>query len=199
MKARSRFLSGLVVVLAAGLSAGLVVVPPQHRPAEPGADTGIELVAANGNSPNQIMTNSLDGKPIITVADFRPGQSRSGQVTVKNAASPAQTVHVWQSALTTGPAGRPNLAGWVRLTVYDATLNRNVYQGAYRDFPALAQPLLICGAPTKKDTCPAWAKNESHVFTFTVTFPDAQPGNGTTLNSYQSTWLRSVFDWASVH
>lgn len=194
----------LAALLGAGLAAGLVTVLPAPRDAEPGAKDQVQLVASanpNGNSSGDgkpLVINSLDGKPILRVADLQPGRSRSGQVTVKNAGSAPQAVSVWQNNLATGPANRPNLAARTRLTVHDDALNKTLYAGAYKDFPAMQRPLQVCGLPRNKESCPAWAKGESHVFTFTVTLPDAPAGSGTDINTYQSTWLRSEFDWASV-
>jgi hypothetical protein len=194
----------LAAVLGAGLIASLVTALPAPRDAEPGANGQVQLVASTNGNPNAgdagrpLVTNSLDGKPILTVADLQPGRSRSGQVTVKNAGSAPQTVGVWQSNLTAGPADRPNLAAWAQLTVHDGALNKTLYAAPYKDFPAMQQPLLVCGVPKNKESCPAWAKGESHVFTFTVTFPDVPAGSGADINTYQSTWLRSEFDWASV-
>ena len=183
--------AGLVAALAAWPGgAGDLAGPVPERDDAP----DIRLVAS-ADSKNQLVTNSLDGRPILAVANLGPGQSRSGPVTLRNAGSAAQSVSVWQAGLTTGPTGRPDLAAWVRLTVYDSALRRNVYVGTYAGFATSARPLPICGIPTKNATCPAWDKGEAHTFTFTVTFPDA----GTSLDSYQSTWLRSTFNWTSVH
>jgi hypothetical protein len=188
-----------IAISAAGLVAALAAWPAGGGdPAGPGPGSDgapdIRLVATADNN-SQFVTNSLDGRPILTVANLGPGQSRSGQVTLKNAGSAAQSVSVWQAGLATGPTGRPDLAAWVRLTVYDGALKTNVYDGTYAGFATSTRPLLVCGVPTKKSTCPAWDKNESHTFTFTVTFPDA----GTSIDRYQSTWLRSTFNWTSVH
>jgi len=183
-------------VLAAGLLAAAFITGPDIA-STPDDERlpDIQLVGTSGATPNELVTNSLDGRPILTVNSIGPGQSRSGQLTLRNAGSAAQSVSVWQSGLTTGPAGRPNLAAWVRLTVYDAALNKNVFSGPYANFATTAAPLTICGVPTKKATCPAWDKGETHAFTFTVTFPDTAAG----VNAYQSTWLRSQFNWTSVH
>jgi hypothetical protein len=186
----------LVAVLAAALTAGATALPARRDTEASRADP-IQLVATTNTTGKPIVTNNLDGKPIFTIADLRPGQSRSGQVTLKNAGSASQTVGVWQSALTSGPTGRPNLAVWVKLSVYDGALGKNVYVGAYKDFPSLLRPMVLCGIPTNKNSCPDWAKGETHVFTFTATFPDVAAGSGVTINTYQSTWLRSEFDWAA--
>ncbi len=186
----------LVAFLAAALTAGATTLPAR-RDTEPVPADPIQLVATANSTGKPIVTNNLDGKPILTIAELRPGQSRSGQITLKNAGSAPQTVGLWQSGVTTGPAGRPNLAAWVQLGVYDGALGRNVYLGAYKDFPTLLRPMVLCGIPTSKSSCPDWAKGETHVFTFTVTFPDAATGSGVNINTYQSTWLRSEFDWAA--
>jgi len=186
----------LVAVAAAVLTAGIVTAGPAPR--DPDPPGGVELVATTSTSGKPIVTNSLDGKPILTIANLQPRQSQSGQVTLKNAGSGPQTVALWQTGVSNGPAGRPNLAAWAQLTVYDGALKKNIYLGAYKDFPTLLRPMLLCGVPTNKSACPAWASGETHVFTFTVTFPDAPPGSAVNINTYQSTWLRSEFDWASV-
>ena len=189
----------LVAVLAAALTAGIVTERPAPRDPDPSPQGGVELVAANDPSGKPILTNTLDGKPILAIADLLPGQSRSGQVILKNAGSAPETVSLWQSGLTSGPAGRPDLAAWAQLSVYDGALGKYLYLGAFKDFPASQRPILLCGsAPRKNDPCPAWAKGETHTFTFTVAFPDAPAGSGLNLNTYQSTWLRSEFDWTSV-
>jgi hypothetical protein len=187
----------LASVLGATLAAVVISAWPTQRGTDPVAADHMQLVATVVASGRPIVTNSLDGKPILTIADLRPGQSRSGQVTLKNAGSAAQTVGVWQSGLTSGPSGKPNLAAWVQLAVYDSALGKNVYSGAYQDFPALLRPMVLCGIPTRKNSCPDWAKGETHVFTFTVIFPDVATGSGVNINTYQSTWLRSEFDWAA--
>jgi hypothetical protein len=187
----------LVAVLAAALTIGGATARPAPRATDRNSAGPVQLVATTNTTGKPIVTNSLDGKPILTIADLRPGQSRSGQVTLKNAGSAAQTVGVWQSGLTSGPSGKPNLAAWVQLAVYDGALGKNVYSGAYQDFPALLRPMVLCGIPTGKNSCPDWAKGETHVFTFTVAFPDVATGSGVNINTYQSTWLRSEFDWAA--
>ena len=196
----------LVAVIAAALAAGVVTTHPAPRDPRPRTTGRLQLVASDNTSANgaansagkPMVSNSLDGKPILTVVGLQPGQSRTGQLTVKNAGAAPETVTVWQSGLTSGPASRPNLAAWAQLAVYDAALNKTIYLGAYRDFPALQHPLTVCGVPTAKDSCPSWAKGETHVFTFTVTFPDVPRGSATNINTYQSTWLQSELDWASV-
>ena len=187
----------MVAVLAAALTAGAASVLPPPRYRDPGPGNAIQLVAQTDSTGKPIVSNSLEGKPILSVADLRPGQSRSGQLTMTNAGSAPETVYLWQSSLTSGPPGRPNLAAWAQLAVYDGALGKNVYVGAYKDFPAAQTPMLLCGVPAKKDSCPKWAKGEAHVFTFTVTFPDVARGSSLNVNTYQSTWLRSEFDWAS--
>jgi hypothetical protein len=194
----------LAAVLAGALAAGLVTAGPAPHEPEQGGNGRAQLVASTSANPNAtgngkpLLTNSLDGKPILAVAGLQPGQSRSGQVTVRNAGSAPGTVNLWQSNLTTGPTARPNLAARVRLTVHDGALQKDLYVGPYQNFPALQGALLLCGVPTGRDSCPAWAKGETHVFTFTVTFPDAPSGGGVDINTYQSTWLRSAFEWSSV-
>lgn len=189
----------LVAVLAAALTTGAVTALPAPVGTDPATTKdAIQLVATTNGNGKPIMTNSLDGKPILAITDLQPGRSRSGQVTIKNAGSAPQTVSVWHSGLASGPPGRPDLAAWAQLAVYDSALRKNVYLGAYRDFPALPRPMVLCGVPTSKTSCPDWAKGETHVFTFTVTFPDVKAGSGMNVNAYQSTWLHSEFDWASV-
>jgi hypothetical protein len=189
----------LASVLGATLAAVVISAWPTQRGTDPVAADHMQLVATVVASGKPIVTNSLDGSPIFNIANLQPGQSRSGQVTVKNAGSSPQIVGVWQSGLSSGPANRPSLAAWVQLAVYDGALNKNVYLGPYEDFPALQRAMLLCGFPTNTNSCPAWAEGETHVFTFTVTMPDASHGSGVDINSYQATWLQSEFDWASVN
>lgn len=187
----------LIAILTFALAAAVITTHPARH--DPDPRTGrLQLVAANTDTGKPMVSNSLDGSAIFTIVGLQPGQSRSGQVTVKNAGSAPETVAVWQSGLTTGPAGRPNLAAWAQLTVYDAALNKAIYTGAYQNFPTLLSPLLLCGVPSGKDTCPRWSKGETHVYTFTVTFPDAPKGSALNINTYQSTRLQSEFDWVSA-
>lgn len=188
----------LVAVLTAALTASVVTASPPPRDPDPSPNGEVRLVASTDSEGRPILTNSLDGRPILAIADLQPGQSRSGQVTLRNAGSAPQSVSLWQIGLASGPAERPDLAAWVQLAVYDGALGKRLYLGAYQDFPTSAHPMLLCGVPAKKNTCPAWAKGETHVFTFTVTFPDVPTGSGVDVNTYQSTWLRSEFDWASA-
>jgi hypothetical protein len=192
----------LVAVIAAALAAGVVTTHPAPRDPRPRTTGRLQLVASDNAGANSagkpMLSNSLDGKPILTVVGLQPGQSRTGQLTVKNAGAAPETVTVWQSGLTSGPASRPNLAAWAQLAVYDAALNKTIYAGAYQNFPTLLSPLTVCGVPSGKVSCPSWAKGETHVFTFTVTFPDVPRGSATNINTYQSTWLQSEFDWASA-
>ena len=186
----------LVAVLTVALAAAVVTARPARQDPDPASR--LQLVASNADNGKPMVSNSLDGSAIFTIVGLQPGQSRSGQVTVKNAGSAPETVSVWQSGLTSGPAGRPNLAAWAQLTVYDAALNKAIYSGAYQNFPTLPNPVLLCGVPSGKDTCPKWAKGETHVFTFTVTFPDVPKGSAVNINTYQSTRLQSEFDWVSA-
>ena len=186
----------LVAVLTVALAAAVVTARPARQDPDPASR--LQLVASNADNGKPLVSNSLDGSAIFTIVGLQPGQSRSGQVTVKNAGSAPETVAVWQSGLTSGPAGRPNLAAWAQLTVYDAALSKAIYSGAYQNFPTLPNPVLLCGVPSGKDTCPKWAKGETHVFTFTVTFPDVPKGSAVNINTYQSTRLQSEFDWVSA-
>ena len=188
----------LVAVLTAGLTAGVATASPAPRDPGPSPTGEVRLVASTDTEGKPILTNSLDGKPILAIADLQPGQSRSGQVTLRNAGSAPQSVSLWQTGLTSGPAERPSLAAWAQLAVYDGALGKRLYLGTYQGFPTQLHPMLLCGIPTKKNACPAWAKGETHVFTFTVTFPDVPTGSGVNVNTYQSTWLRSGFDWTSA-
>jgi hypothetical protein len=188
----------LVAVLTAGLTVGVATASPAPRDPDPSPTGEVRLVASTDLEGKPILTNSLDGKPILAIAGLQPGKSRSGQVTLTNAGSAPQSVSLWQTGLTSGPAERPSLAAWAQLAVYDGALGKRLYLGAYQDFPTQLRPMLLCGIPTKKNTCPAWDKGETHVFTFTVTFPDVPTGSGVNVNTYQSTWLRSGFDWTSA-
>ena len=190
----------LAAVLGVALAAAVVTALPARRDPDTSTNGRLQLVASNAGDNKPMVSNSLDGRAIFTIVGLQPGQSRSGQVTVKNAGSAPETVAVWQSGLTSGPAGRPNLAAWAQLTVYDAALKKAVYAGAYQNFPTLPSPLLLCGIPSGngKDPCPKWAKGETHVFTFTVAFPDVPKGSAVNINTYQSTRLQSEFDWVSA-
>ena len=189
----------LASLLAAALITVVVSTWPTERETGPGAEDHLQLVATAVVTGKPIVTNSLDGRPIFSIVNLQPGQSRSGQVTIKNAGSSPQIVGIWQSNLASGPANRPSLPGWVQLAVYDGALNKDVYLGAYQDFPTLQRAMLLCGMPTNMNSCPAWAEGETHEFTFTVTMPDAPYGSGVDINGYQATWLQSEFDWASVN
>ena len=116
--------------------------------------------------------NSADGQAILTVEDLLPGESGDGTVSITNVGDADGDFTLSASNLVDTPAD-PAFSQVVSLVITDGT--DEVYSGQL-------------GAITDVDLG-TWAADETHTYTFTVTF---DPAVG---NEYQDAQTTLDFTW----
>jgi spore coat-associated protein N len=131
------------------------------------------------------MSNDKASAAILTASLMKPTDVKTGTVTIKNTGdlSGDFTLAMSKTADLAGANGG-SLYGVLKLKIDDGTTN--VYNGNLKDFAS--------------KTLGTFAPNESHTYTFTVTFPDGStPGGNTTGdNAYQGSSTTVEFDWTAV-
>jgi hypothetical protein len=156
-----RLLSALVVLLAAtGVAVG----------------SGATFSSRTANAANTftsgtlLQTNSKDGTSIVTGANMKPGDTKTGEVTIKNTGTLAGDFVLTESGATNGFT-----AGSLTVKVQDVTVPnapKDLYTG---DLGGLA-----------KKTLGSFAVNEAHTYRFTVTLnqtaPNGDQGKSATAN-----------------
>ena len=147
---------------------------------------------ANNEASAGILTqdNSKSDAAILTALNMVPGQNRTGTVTIKNTGSVDGTFRLSDSDLTNYDRSgavtttQPLFSDVVRLTVFDNTTNTEVYNG----------PIDALNTVTVDGTSEtAWKPDESHDFTFTVTF--VTTGSDAQDNDYQGTKTKVTYNW----
>lgn len=134
-------------------------------------------------------SNSKAGAAILTASLMKPGDVKTGTVTIQNTGDLSGDFGL--SMLKTADVAGPNggrLFNVLKLKIDDGATN--VYDGNLKDFPSSATPLALG----------TYAPNDSHTYTFTVTFPDGGvPGsNSTGDNAYQGSSTTVEFNWTAV-
>jgi hypothetical protein len=145
-----RLLSALVVVLAAtGVAVGSGATFSSHT-----------ANAANTfTSGTLLQTNSKDGASIVTGSNLKPGDTKTGEVTIKNTGTLAGDFVLSETNATNGFT-----AGALTVKVDDVTVAaspKNVYTG---DLGGLA-----------KKSLGSFAVNEARTYRFTVTLGQSAP------------------------
>jgi hypothetical protein len=154
-----RLLSALVVLLAAtGVAVG----------------SGATFSSRTANAANTftsgtlLQTNSKDGTSIVTGANLKPGDSQSGEVTIKNTGTLPGDFVLSETGATNGFT-----AGSLTVAVQDVTVPtapKDIYSG---DLGGLA-----------KKNLGSFAVGEAHTYRFTVTLartaPDGDQGKSAT-------------------
>ena len=87
----------------------------------------------------------------------------------------------------------------------DTTTGRPVFAGLFNGsggaapgYPSLSTAVRVCGiGATAKNPCPTWNHNESHNFTFQLTFPNTAKPAGAD-NPYQGTRASAAFLWGTL-
>ncbi len=116
--------------------------------------------------------NSEEGLAILTVADLLPGESATGTVEITNVGDAEGDFSMTSSNLVDTPAD-PAFSSVLSLVVNDGTAD--VYTGPLADVGTV--------------DLGTWQPDESHTYTFTVTF-DAAAGN-----EFQSAQTTLDFTW----
>ena len=115
-------------------------------------------------------SNTLNGTAIVTGSNMKPGDVKTGEVTIKNTGTIAGTFKVTESNVTNGFTNN-NL----QLKIDDLTGGSQVYAG----------PLGGAGAITLESYDPG----EAHTYRYTVTFKDTADNNDQGKNaSADYTW-----------
>ena len=156
------------------------------------AVASVSLFTSSSANPENTFTagalshsNSKEGAAILTASGMVPGQTETGQVTIKNTGDVSGKFRLSMSNLsdTPGPNGG-RLSQVLRLKVVDSTgTPTTIYDGAYNAMPS-----------TDLGT---WAKDEQHTYEFTVTFPEGgtPPSATTGDNAYQGSSTKIQFNW----
>jgi hypothetical protein len=192
------------VIVASAVALALLVVPgaPGLIPGRDASDgealagSGkVTVTVGNGNNEagnNGViqLINSLDGRPIVTNTNLRPGAAVSGSVSISAGPSPAAVTLSQSNVAHGGPSGSSDLSRQLQLTIVDNKMGITVYSGPFSGVPST----VLCGnAPGKKKPtdCMRWDGRETHVLTFSVVFPHSSG------NTYQGTSASAQFDWVA--
>ena len=130
--------------------------------------------------------NGEDDKAILSVDMIRPGQTKTGTVTIENDGdidgvfTVAKTI-VADSNVT---AGKPAFADKLRLTITDTTTGDVVYDDG----------VLSGMGPRDAGTI---LPGETHTYEFAVRFPDG--GSNGADNDYKGASVEVDFDWEAVN
>lgn len=156
-----RLLSALVILLAAtGVAVGSGATFSSHTANASNTFTSGTL----------LQTNSKDGLAVVTGSNLKPGDTKTGEVTIKNTGTLAGDFTLSETGATNGFT-----AGSLKVSVDDVTTPsapKSIYTG---DLGGLA-----------KKSLGSFAVNESHTYRFTVTLassaPNADQGKSATAN-----------------
>lgn len=124
-----------------------------------------------------LQSNSKSGVAIVTGSNLKPGDVRSGEVTITNAGSLAGTFKLAESS-----ASNPFGAGNMMLKIDDVTGSKvtNVYSGDIGKVPAEGVNL------------GSYAAGEARTYRFTATFNKEAP------NSDQGKVAKADYEWDAV-
>jgi hypothetical protein len=169
----------ILALLVLGIAAALAVA-------------SVSLFTSSSANPNNTFTagtlshsNSKEGAAILSAANMVPGESQSGQVTIKNTGDVSGNFRLSSSNLTDTPG--PNggeLSRVLKLKVVDTSgTPRTIYHGRFNAMPSI-------GLGT-------WDSDEEHTYRFTVTFPNGGvPQSATTGdNAYKGSSTKIQFNW----
>jgi spore coat-associated protein N len=130
-------------------------------------------------------SNDKANAAILTASLMKPADVKTGTVTIKNTGSLSGdfTLEMAKTADVPGSNGG-SLFNVLKLKIDDGATT--VYNGNLKDFTSK-----LLGT---------YASNDTHTYTFTITFPDGGlPGGNTTGdNAYQGSSTTVEFDWTAV-
>lgn len=174
------------LVMMGGLFAATVVIASAFL-----VGSGAVFTSTSANPSNVFTagvfthTNSNNAAAILTASLMKPGDAKTGTVTIKNTGDLGGdfTVTMTKTADTAGANGG-SLYNVLKLKIDDGATT--VYNGNLKDFSSNALG--------------TYAPNDTHTYTFTVTFPDGgTPGSNTTGdNAYQGSSTTVQFTWTAV-
>ncbi len=153
----------LLVLVVAALVAGFSLALFTSSSANPGNMTSSGIMEQD---------NSQDGLAILTVDNLLPGEDGVGEVTISNVGDADGDFELVASNLVDDPAD-PAFSRVLTLVITDGTTE--VYNGALSDIRTV--------------DLGTWPAEESHTYTFTVTFAS---GSG---NEYQDATSTVDFTW----
>ena len=120
-------------------------------------------------------TNSKNGASIVTGANLKPGESRTGEVTITNTGSLDGNFKLSEKS-----AVNPFTAGSLQLVIHDVTTNVEAYRG---DLGAVAAGGIQLGN---------FAAGAARTYRFTVTLAQSAP------NSDQGKTATANYEWDAV-
>ena len=138
-------------------------------------------------SGNLSQSNSRPNVAILRAENMVPGDSETGDVTIKNSGDVTGNFRLESSGLedTPGPNGGA-LSKALKLKIVDTSANRVIYSGDFDRMPA--------------KNLGSWPAGQAHRYRFTVTFPDtgtpSSPTSGD--NRYKDATTKIDFVWTAV-
>jgi hypothetical protein len=176
-----------LILVAFALVLATLLGPPSATPDTP----RIDFVTQNGDL---VITNSLEGDPIVSMANMAPGETASGDVTLENTGTARGFFYLAPQDLVSVPGpGGGDLADVLimRITFVKAGRTRRVYHG----------PLSQMGTRQVGRFRPG----ESATYSFDVHFhskgPAGRPNPSRPYrgdNKYQSSSASVTFGWATA-
>jgi hypothetical protein len=140
--------------------------------------SGASFTSASVNPSNTFssgtltQSNSKAGAAVLTASNMKPGDTKSGTVTITNTGTLGGAFSVVESGVDSGFTTTK-----LQLKIADTTTGTDVYSG----------PLGGLGTKSLGD----WAKNEAHAYKFTITFPETN----TDQNADQNKSATATFTW----
>ena len=140
--------------------------------------SGASFTSASVNPTNTFasgtltQSNSKDGAAVLTAENMKPGDTKSGTVTIENTGTLGGTFSLTESKVSSGFSTTT-----LQLKVVDETAGTDVYTG----------PLGGLGTKTLGD----WAVGAKHTYKFTITFPET----GVAQNDDQNKKATADFTW----
>jgi hypothetical protein len=127
-------------------------------------------------------SNSRDGQAILTAANLKPGEQRSGEVTIKNEGHAGALYLVASGPVDTPSPSGQRLSDRLSMTIADITGN--------------APRTLAVGPLSTIATCQPlgeFAAGEHRTYRFTIAFPDGGPGGAD--NGVAGASARVDYEW----
>ena len=169
----------MVAVLFALMLAAMMAVGSGANFNSTSANPGNVVTAGN-----LMHSNGKDGDPVLTVDLLKPGETRSGTVSITNTGDIDGVFSIAKTVVSDSTAPANPFASKLRLRVEDLTAGGPaLYDGVLGSMGTVAAGTLAPGA--------------AHTYRFTVEFPDGG-ANGAD-NAYKGASLEADFDWEAVN
>jgi hypothetical protein len=180
---RARLTTVAVPIATATLALGTAAWAANGRlPLLPESDVRALAVTAQASGP--LVANDQEGSAILRAEALAPGDTTTGEVTIRNAGDAAGAFSLSPSGATdSGAPPEGPLSGVLRLSVSDVTdgTPAPVYDGTLAAFARVGLGTFPAGA--------------AHRYRFALTYPSGTPVDD---NGYQGASASVAFDWDAV-